>query len=479
MENSNKTSYFLKYEISPLLVTKLNQLDGSSYSSIYKAPSFLAEKNNFLAKNLPNNFKLNINDFNKHANTNEQNYKNVSSYNNKNINSFNYNDIKFESKLFNNNINVYTNINIAKNNQFINKKRNRFISPKDYKMCNLNEISIQNYHLNNFPLINLTEEQKVINILIKLTNKKNYFKIRKLDDNNNNNILNEKVLDDINIPISILKSNNLYYYENEMNAHNILFNYYNDIKNIILIIQRNYLNKIKKIYNEKNLLKLEILIRNCNLFSNYIIKLYKDKKIPFNKNNNEIKNIFKTDEYLFSKKDKISLDNPPFILKNNKKIPFFFQNNLNKNLNNQLNNEDLNENQQENNNNNNKLKKKKKIIFLSKIKKDKFICEFCNKEFKNGQAYGGHLSQTHPNQSKKYKEKIKTRNRRENIRDIIENCRKEILKKYGYDYNNLSKENCNKKIFKQVLKEHKIEYRKLLINMKKIYGILPDSRKNK
>ena len=239
MENSNKTSYFLKYEISPLLVTKLNQLDGSSYSSIYKAPSFLAEKNNFLAKNLPNNFKLNINDFNKHANTNEQNYKNVSSYNNKNINSFNYNDIKFESKLFNNNINVYTNINIAKNNQFINKKRNRFISPKDYKMCNLNEISIQNYHLNNFPLINLTEEQKVINILIKLTNKKNYFKIRKLDDNNNNNILNEKVLDDINIPISILKSNNLYYYENEMNAHNILFNYYNDIKNIILIIQKN------------------------------------------------------------------------------------------------------------------------------------------------------------------------------------------------------------------------------------------------
>ena len=44
MENSNKTSYFLKYEISPLFVTKLNQFNGSSYSSIYKEPSFLGEK---------------------------------------------------------------------------------------------------------------------------------------------------------------------------------------------------------------------------------------------------------------------------------------------------------------------------------------------------------------------------------------------------------------------------------------------------
>jgi hypothetical protein len=245
-----------------------------------------------------------------------------------------------------------------------------------------------------------------------------------------------------------------------MNAHNILINYYNDIKNIILIIQRNYINKIKKIYNEKNLLKLEILIRNCNLFSNYIIKLYKEKKIPFNKNENKIK----IDEN--SIKNKISFDNPPLIIKNNKKIPIFFQNS------------NFNSNEEEIELENNKIKKKKKIIFLSKIKKDKFICEFCNKEFKNGQAYGGHLSQTHPNQSKKYKEKIKTRNRRENIRDIIDYCRKEILKKYGYDYNNFS-EKSDKKIFKQVLKEHKIEYRKLLINMKKIYGILPDSRKNK
>lgn len=462
MENSNKTSYFLKYEISPLFVTKLNQFNGSSYSSIYKEPSFLGEKNNnFLTKNLP--FKLNIDDFNNNINTKDQTYKSSFSYNNKNINSFKYNDIKFESKLFNNNINVYKNFNNKKNENFINKKRNRFISPKDYEIFYLNEIFIQNYHLNNFPLINLNEEQKVINILLKLTNKKNYFKVKKLnDDNNNNNILNEIVLDEINIPISILKSNNLYYYENEMNAHNILINYYNDIKNIILIIQRNYINKIKKIYNEKNLLKLEILIRNCNLFSNYIIKLYKDKKIPFNKNENKIK----IDEN--SIKNKISFDNPPLIIKNNKKIPIFFQNS----------NFNSNEEEIENTLENNKIKKKKKIIFLSKMKKDKFICEFCNKEFKNGQAYGGHLSQTHPNQSKKYKEKIKTRNRRENIRDIIDYCRKEILKKYGYDYNNFS-EKSDKKIFKQVLKEHKIEYRKLLINMKKIYGILPDSRKNK
>ena len=277
MENSNKTSYFLKYEISPLFVTKLNQFNGSSYSSIYKEPSFLGEKNNnFLTKNLP--FKLNIDDFN-NINTKDQTYKSSFSYNNKNINSFKFNDIKFESKLFNNNINVYKNFNNKKSENFINKKRNRFISPKDYEICYLNEIFIQNYHLNNFPLINLNEEQKVINILLKLTNKKNYFKVKKLNDNNNNNnILNEIVLDEINIPISILKSNNLYYYENEMNAHNILINYYKDIKNIILIIQRNYINKIKKIYNEKNLLKLEILIRNCNLFSNYIIKLYKEKK---------------------------------------------------------------------------------------------------------------------------------------------------------------------------------------------------------
>jgi hypothetical protein len=471
MENSNKTSYFLKYEISPLLVTKLNQLDGSSYSSIYKAPSFLTEKNNnFIKKNLSNNLplKLNINDFNKNNNTKEQTYQTNSTYNNKTINSFKYNDIKFESKLFNNNINVFTNFNISQNNNFINKKRNRFISPKDYEKFNLNEIFIQNYHLNNFPLINLTDEQKFINVLLKLTNKKNYFKIKKLEENSDE-IFNENLLKKINIPISILKLKNLYYYENEMNVYNILLNYYKDIKNIILNIQKNYINKKRKIYNEKNLLKLEILIRNCNLFTDYIINLYNEKKIPIYQNN-EIKILNEENN-----KKNIFLNNPPSIIKNTKKIPIIFQCDLNKNLNNNfyLNEEESSEN------NNKTTKKKKKIIFLSKIKKDKFICEFCNKEFKNGQAYGGHLSQTHPNQSKKYKEKIKTRNRRENIRDIIDNCRKSILNKYGYEYNNSSKEKCDKKLVKQILKEHKLEYRKLLINMKKFYGILPDIRKNK
>ena len=312
-------------------------------------------------------------------------------------------------------------------NHFRKRKRMRLkrISQMRRQFILINEVNIHDFHLINFPLINIDNEDLKVSLLSKLIISQKYFIINKppLFDLCP---YKDESLKTLNIPLSILKNNNLYYYEGVSNAFNIIMNYYLDIKNCLLLIEKNFINKKNKIYNEKNILKLELLIRNCNMFTSFILQKFKNRmnisKIIFNKNEKKQKEEKKS---VLPKKEFEGIK---------------------------------------------KLNSIQKIQKLKKIKLNSnnlFKCEFCNKIFKNGQALGGHLSQSHPRQSEKYKMKIMIRNKRKDRRDLIDNCRKFLIEKYGFDYDSLLKDPKKKIIIKKIIKEHKLEYKKLLLKKKK------------
>ena len=109
-----------------------------------------------------------------------------------------------------------------------------------------------------------------------------------------------------------------------------------------------------------------------------------------------------------------------------------FQNEENKNIENinciDKDNNDIDNPEDEIDDNNNFLNKKRK----QKKKHFKtYLCEFCNKAYSNGQGLGGHMSRIHPNQSYKYKDKIRIRREREEKREILLNIKRDLFKKYG------------------------------------------------
>ena len=206
-----------------------------------------------------------------------------------------------------------------------------------------------------------------------------------------------------------MKANHIYFYENETNAKKIISNFYSDIRDLLLLIEKNYVNKKKKIYNQRNLLRLELMIRNCNEFSDFIKKKQKLRKVPHH-------TIIKINKALFQSKP---------------------------------------------------IQKKKVIFKNSKTPKKEFYdCPFCVKVFCNGQSLGGHISQLHPNQSIKYKKKIEVRNSRTEQRERIQAAKKELLGQYGYDMDELKKTH-NQELIREIIKEHKCEYKKIINQMRK------------
>ena len=305
------------------------------------------------------------------------------------------------------------------------KMRLKRISQMRRQFILINEVNIHDFHLINFPLINIDNEDLKVSLLSELIISQKYFIINKppLFDLCP---YKDESLKTLNIPLSILKNNNLYYYEGVSNAFQIIMNYYLDIKNILILIEKNFINKKNKIYNEKNILKLELLIRNCNMFTSFILQKFKNRmnisKIIFN--NNEKK-----------EKEEKTIVLPKKELQGKKRL--------------------------------NSIKKIQKLKTIKINNNNIFKCDFCNKIFKNGQALGGHLSQSHPRQSEKYKMKIMIRNKRKDRRDLIDNCRKFLIEKYGFDYDSLLKDPKKKIIIKKIIKEHKLEYKKLLLKKKK------------
>ena len=230
---------------------------------------------------------------------------------------------------------------------------------------------------------------------------------------------------------------------NENNPVNLIRNFYSQIKNKILTIQKNYLSNNKKALsiNVELLIELEKLIKSCNAITNTVTDYKKSglkRKLFLEQSDDENKN--KKDKNNFIKEDK----------KNNKEI------NSENNKNPYTENKNFTENNinEDNINQNSKKRKQKKKHFKT------YLCEFCNKAYSNGQGLGGHMSRIHPNQSYKYKDKIRIRREREKKREKLLNIKQDLFKKYGHDYDKLVNDK-NKAFIQQFLSEHNEEYRNI------------------
>ena len=332
--------------------------------------------------------------------------------------------------------------------KFVGKKRKfKYILSSEKKInkiknINIKQISLHGHRLLNINLIQDNNEYNIKNIsfpkkLLKFLNKKfPYFQI------NSSKIINttpkkEYNLDKIVLFANELKENNLYYFPDEVNCENILKKYCEEMQNSLEKIKSNYIEKKKLIYTTKNILLLELLIRNFNSFTNYINKKYiqNNQESPQNK------------LMLFSTKQTLPLQNKNFL----------------ENLaeNNATTTKKINEN--ENNVSNNK---QRTAIFKSKIPmSNAYKCDFCERVFKNGQALGGHISQSHPKLSYKYKQKIEIRNSRTDRRELLYEARRRLFKAYNIDLDYLLK-NKRKNEIKNFIKVHKVEYKKELNSLK-------------
>ena len=195
-----------------------------------------------------------------------------------NSNNKNNNNSEFDQEKINSNL--YFKKNTEK--KLLRKKRLfKYILSSEKKLknegnisANINQISIHGYHLINLQIIENVYELKNFNlpkILIKSLNKKyKYFKL--LHFNNSFQKNNEYTLDKINLSLVELQDNNLDYYKKETDSTKIIKNYCDDMNKEIEKIKNNYIKKKHNIYVTKSILLLELLIRNCNLFTNYILK---------------------------------------------------------------------------------------------------------------------------------------------------------------------------------------------------------------
>ena len=295
----------------------------------------------------------------------------------------------------------------------------------------------------------MNEDDLEVPLLSKMLNETDYFtivdkyyiNIPVLDEEKYNKPFYDKVFKKEKEKISnlYLIGDNL----NENNPINLIRNFYSQIKDKILNIQKNYLSNNKKALSSNIELckELEKLIISCNAITNTVTDYKKSglKRKLFLEQSDE------------DEKSKINSNKKDTDIKENN------EKKKEKNISENKNNED---NKSIDNNINNKKKKQKKKHFKT------YLCEFCNKAYSNGQGLGGHMSRIHPNQSYKYKDKIRIRREREKKREKLLNIKQDLFKKYGYNYDKLVNEK-NKSFIQQFLLEHNEEYKNIRKNQKK------------
>jgi hypothetical protein len=302
-------------------------------------------------------------------------------------------------------------------------------SNDSYGLYQLNQISVNGVSISKFPVVSMNEDDLEVQLLSKMLTETDYFSIVDkyyinipvLDEEKYNKPLYDKIFKKEKEKIS-----DLYIIEknlNENNPVNLIRNFYAQIKSKILQIQTNYLsnNKQQISLNENLCKELEKLITSCNAITNTVTDYKKSglkRKVFQNEENEENKNI---ENINCIDKDNNDIDNPEDEI-------------------------------DDNNNFLNKKRKQKKKHFKT------YLCEFCNKAYSNGQGLGGHMSRIHPNQSYKYKDKIRIRREREEKREILLNIKRDLFKKYGFDYDKLSTEK-NKIFIQKFLTEHNEEYK--------------------
>ena len=321
-----------------------------------------------------------------------------------------------------------------------------------YGLYQLNQISVNGVSISKFPVVSMNEDDLEIQLLSKMLTETDYFtivdkyyiNIPVLDEDKYNKPLYDKIFKKEKEKIA-----NLYLIGDNLNENNpikLIRNYYCQIKEKILNVQKNYLSNNKKalFLNIELCKEIEKLIISCNAITNTVTDYKKSglkRKLFLEYNNSE-------EDEKSKKNDSINKEK---------------ENNINENNKNKIN--DINEikKTEEENNNENELADKKK-----KMKKKHFktyLCEFCNKAYSNGQGLGGHMSRIHPNQSYKYKDKIRIRREREKKREKLLIIKQELFKKYGYNYDKLINDK-NKAFIQRFLLAHNEEYKNLRKNKK-------------
>ena len=359
---------------------------------------------------------------------------------------------------------IFFNNSTVKEKKFVGKKRKfkyilssekklktigNNIMKNDNKNINIKQISLHGHHLLNLDLIQNINDIDIKNIsfpkkLIKLITKKyKYFSLIF----EKNCPKKEYNLEKIALTLNELKQNNLDYFPDEINTNTIIKKYCQEMQSTLDKIKANYLSKKKSIYLTKNILLLELLIRNCNLFTNYILDKYNINIINTKDNNNNMP-IGKF--ILFSAKQTIPIQNKKYL----------------ENIAENTTTTKKGNNISSSNENNILINKPKTAIFKANIPMaNTYKCDFCDRIFKNGQALGGHISQSHPKQSYKYKQKIEIRNSRTERREILYEARRRLFKGYNIDLDYLLK-NKRKDDIKNFIKVHKVEYKKELTALK-------------
>ena len=302
-----------------------------------------------------------------------------------------------------------------------------------YGLYQLNQISVNGVSISKFPVVSMNEDDLEVQLISKMLTETDYFtivdkyyiNIPVLDEEKYNKPLYDKIFKKEKEKISdlYLIGKNL----NENNPVNLIRNFYSQIKSKILQIQKNYLsnNKQDASLNKELCKELEKLIISCNAITNTVTDYKKSglKRKVFQEENSE---------------DMENKKNLVKIMRINK------NNSEEENLEDELDDNILL----------NKKRKPKKKHFKT------YLCEFCNKAYSNGQGLGGHMSRIHPNQSYKYKDKIRIRREREEKRENLLNIKRDLFKKYGFDYDKLVTEK-NKVFIQKFLSEHNEEYKNI------------------
>ena len=302
-----------------------------------------------------------------------------------------------------------------------------------YGLYQLNQISVNGVSISKFPVVSMNEDDLEVQLISKMLTETDYFtivdkyyiNIPVLDEEKYNKPLYDKIFKKEKEKISdlYLIGKNL----NENNPVNLIRNFYSQIKSKILQIQKNYLssNKQDVSLNKELCKELEKLIISCNAITNTVTDYKKSglKRKVFQEENSE------------------DMENK----KNVVKIMIINKNNSE---------EENVEDELDDNILLNKKRKPKKKHFKT------YLCEFCNKAYSNGQGLGGHMSRIHPNQSYKYKDKIRIRREREEKRENLLNIKRDLFKKYGFDYDKLVTEK-NKVFIQKFLSEHNEEYKNI------------------
>ena len=435
-----------KYIIQGAFKSMNNKYENpAKIQSQFNQPFMMPMNQNFLSNNIPNITQI----------SNITNVTNNYYFQCDNQKNFLKRKTKRVQTIKNDNLTNYTSINKNKDNIINNK------TPKkdnlSYGLYQLNQISVNGISISKFPVVSMNEDDLEIQLLSKMLTETDYFtivdkyyiNIPVLDEEKYNRPSYDKVFKK-----EKEKINNLYLIGDNINENNpvkLIKNYYLQIKDKILNIQKNYISNNKKSISLNNELciELEKLIISCNAITNLITDYKKSglkRKLFLEKNDEDDKNKNNLNNNINKEENKELIENK----KENNNI-------LNENK-----DKDLSENNNNLDNNNNSTIKKQK----QKIKHFKtYLCEFCNKAYSNGQGLGGHMSRIHPNQSYKYKDKIRIRREREKKRERLLNIKQALFKKYGYDYDKLVNDK-NKTFIQRFLLEHNEEYKNIRKNQK-------------